>query len=638
MAYQDPIDEFIALPRDQQLSTLQSLSPEKQDKLLAKIKERRSSSKGPAPRKGPEARTVANYASEGVRGVGRGLRNDYEGLKSLRHPIKALDSVIDQGEKAADAGVKEFKDTAGAPLGQRLGAATLTGLEQAPVLGPMVQHAEEGGEKMGSPEAFGAAMEGVTTLEAPGAVGKAIKLAPRVAEVGPRAVKNLVKDTQEENAKTTEKYNNDLEKAKSDHSSELLELRQKYDQSARDAQEKARTGTEKDKAKVDASNLEAKQKYDQDVRDAQDKFRQKREKVEQENADRLREHSDKTQAAKSEADQRSALATRKSALEHGVKTLSDKFQQDLKATRDEAHATADAKYKALDKELGGETVPSGNVIGHLLNASEIIKNAETSAPILSQIEKAITNSDHVTYDELQGYYSKLGTAIAKGGLQGDVYTAYNAMQDAIGDEMQRVADRKGKGQQLLDARASWRNLKQTFYDPKSPLRKALTATEAGDAIGELAGKDRSGIQALARYNPDLARRANTIRGYADEAAAIRVPGETTKRAPELAPRKPVPGGANLPLPPVLKNAPAPRAANLPLPPVLPNEPEATVPRPAPKKIGVEDIEEAKGQKLQKRADLIRDVTTRHAVWRSIAGLSLLLRGGFPGAAEIGEGY
>ena len=38
---QDPVDEFMALPRDQQLSTLQQLSPEKQNKLLAELRQRK---------------------------------------------------------------------------------------------------------------------------------------------------------------------------------------------------------------------------------------------------------------------------------------------------------------------------------------------------------------------------------------------------------------------------------------------------------------------------------------------------------------------------------------------------------------------------------------------------------------------
>ena len=39
---QDPIDEFIALPKDQQLQTLELLAPDKQDKLLNEIKTRKS--------------------------------------------------------------------------------------------------------------------------------------------------------------------------------------------------------------------------------------------------------------------------------------------------------------------------------------------------------------------------------------------------------------------------------------------------------------------------------------------------------------------------------------------------------------------------------------------------------------------
>jgi diadenosine tetraphosphate (Ap4A) HIT family hydrolase len=40
LPHQDPIDEFIALSRDQQLSALQQLSPEEQNKLLSEVKRR----------------------------------------------------------------------------------------------------------------------------------------------------------------------------------------------------------------------------------------------------------------------------------------------------------------------------------------------------------------------------------------------------------------------------------------------------------------------------------------------------------------------------------------------------------------------------------------------------------------------
>lgn len=527
-AMPDVSDQWKKLTPQQRDLALSRMSPEQKQKLASSLGFKgEEKSKGLAPRK-PEERTFGNYAREGVEGVGRGLRNDVEGLASLRHPIKALDSMIDQGEKAADAGVKEFQDTKGAPIGQRLGAATLTGLEQAPLLGPMVQHAEEGGERMGSPEAFGAAMEGVSTLEAPGAAGKVIGLAPKAAKAlggTGRVTRELVKDTQGENAKIAD------------------------------------------------SN--AKQVADR--------------------AAEVQKHGADVSAAKKAADERSAAATRKNALDTGVRTLSDKFQADLKETRESEHAKADAKYQTLNKALGTESVPSERLLGHLLDASEKIKGSMTNPTIFKDIEKAVKDGDAVSYDDLQGYYSELGKELSKGTLPGDIYTAYSTLQDAIGQEMQGVADKKGMGPQLADARSSWRNLKQTFYDPRSPLRKAINSTEAGDAIGELAGKDRTGIQALARYNPELAQRANIIRGYADEAKAVKIPGEKAEPKP-LAPRK--------------------------------------EPTPA-KKIGEKEVQSAKSGGLDEKADRIRKMGDYGAIWPAFYSLRTLIHGGVPNLLEAG---
>ena len=184
-------------------------------------------------------------------------------------------------------------------------------------------------------------------------------------------------------------------------------------------------------------------------------------------------------------------------------------------------------------------------------------------------------SSPLIYSDLQGYYSELGRELKRGSLPGDVYTAYGELQDAIGDQMQKIADANGMGPQLTDARSTWRNLKQTFYDPKSPLRKALDAKEAGGSIKSLTGKDRTGIEALAKYDPELAKRANTIRGYHEEAAGLRVPAESTKTAPELKP----------------KTEPAPHKA-----------------------IGTEDIQKAKEVSLDKRSQQIRHYTARAAFY------------------------
>lgn len=199
MADQDPIDEFIALPRTQQLATLQKLSPDKQDTLLAKTKERRSSPKPadddfPIAPNGPEDRTVGNYVSEGVSGIGRGLKNDVLGMyQSAIHPIDTAEGVMKQANESGEAAGKEFRDLKGVPLGQRLGATALAGLEKAPLIGGMVQHAEEGGEQMGSPESVGAAAEAITTFGAPELAGKGVKTVGDLrstlrAKYGPKAV------------------------------------------------------------------------------------------------------------------------------------------------------------------------------------------------------------------------------------------------------------------------------------------------------------------------------------------------------------------------------------------------------------------------------------------------------------------
>ena len=161
----------------------------------------------------PEARTVGNFLSEATRGVGRGLKNDVAGAyQTLRHPIDTATGLVTQTEDAATKAAKEFKDTKGAPFSQRVAAAELTGLENAPMIGGMVQHAEQGGERMFSPESIGATAEGFTTLAAPEMVGHALpKIADvvrdRAANVGaaPREIGELVgkvKDANEAEAAT----------------------------------------------------------------------------------------------------------------------------------------------------------------------------------------------------------------------------------------------------------------------------------------------------------------------------------------------------------------------------------------------------------------------------------------------------
>lgn len=349
-------------------------------------------------------------------------------------------------------------------------------------------------------------------------------------------------------------------------------------------------------------------------------------KLTEDRATEVRSHFDKTQVAKEAADRRSAIETRKSATDSGVRTLSDKFQGDLKAVREKAATEADAKYQTLNSKLG--KIPGNAAVlgaaarGALQKISgtsetpkifrDILEKYPESEPDFIEYqgakipksnrlydvlkEQGEVNSASLTYSDLQGYYSELGRELKRGTLPGDVYTAYGELQDAIGNEMQRIADANGVGPQLTDARTSWRNLKQTFYDPKSPLRKALDAKEAGGAVKALSGKDRTGIEALAKYDPELARRANTIRGYQEEAAGLRVPAESTKAAPQLKPKTDL----------------APR-----------------------KTIGQQEVQDAKSEGLQKRADRIRHLGEMAAIWPMFYVIRDVVRGNLPSIPMAG---
>jgi hypothetical protein len=281
-------------------------------------------------------------------------------------------------------------------------------------------------------------------------------------------------------------------------------------------------------------------------------------------ADEVRAFHDKTQAAKTAAETRSAAETRKAGLQSGSNKLGDQFQTDLRSLRDSEASKAGAKFNSLNAALDAEPAQTVFLPNALSEAMEKIKGSDTEPTILRDMERKI--AEPMTYRDLQGYYSELGRELQKGTLAGDVYHAYSTLQDAVGDEMQRIAESKGLGAELSDARQSWRNLKQTFYDPKSPLRKSLDAKEPGGSVKALAGKDRTGIEALAKYDPKLAQRANTIRGYAEQAGATKVPAASTKTAPELGPK----------------------------------------PQPAPlKNIDVGDIQDAKAESLAKRAEHMR---------------------------------
>jgi len=206
---------------------------------------------------------------------------------------------------------------------------------------------------------------------------------------------------------------------------------------------------------------------------------------------------------------------------------------------------------------------------------------EKLPPLVKEFDSRVFGSDTKgmpsgppTYDELQGFYSKLGNALSKGSLDGETYHAYDVLHEGIAKEMQRIADDHGMGEQLNQAREYWRRMKQTFGKPfnKVPGR-------AGDAVKDAnspyisAQEQEYTNRLIGSFDPEIPKLLEAAKAARDRMDAL--PTETATRGmvkpfPEPPEPKPLPGAPEL----------------------KPKEPE--------KKIGTEDIQKAKGEAFQKR--------------------------------------
>lgn len=454
---------------------------------------------------------------------------------------------------------------------------------------------------------------------AAGARGSVESVGRIMTDTGKGPVERLVKDTRAENAKIADvnadriaRQQQDQVKADADHRADLLKLRQKYEQDARAATEKARTGTAADRAEYESKQLAAKQKYEQSVRDATEKHAIDRASAQQANAEALRQHNQKVGQVIQQ--RRAVAATEQARTQAAAQTqvtgsqLIYRLNQLDRSLRDRAGVM----YDAIREKVGNATTPGSSLSTAAQDAmSKISGTSETpkifrdilgkyptedpnfieyqgakiarGTPLYDVLAKhGAVSSPPVTFADLQGYYSELGAELSKGTLPGDVYQAARALQDSVGGLMQQLADGAGVGKQLSAARKFYRDYMDAFHEPSgpsasgSPIAQALLAKDPSIAVQKFAGAsgDR-GIAILRRYDPalaDLAQHAQTVKRGTPTGA---VP--TRKSISTIPPAKvtPVPTGPSLPLPPVLESAPVARASNLPLPPVLP-EPE-TVP-------------------------------------------------------------
>lgn len=365
----------------------------------------------------------------------------------------------------------------------------------------------------------------------------------------------------------------------------------------------------------------------------------------------LQNHFERTQAVRAQNEAAQGVQTRKAALDRGVEQLDPQIQQELAATRAKVQAQANANYNnvktAYNTALQNAPSPEAAVQSGLLAPSDELAAAVRKAQskitgstesvkqfkdILSKFPESEPESvtyqgaeipqGHPLYDLLtegatpttadlptvMGYEQEIGRTLAqgRGQLPSDVYLALKSLQTDLQGTAQKMADAAGVGDEHAAARDYYRGYMQTFRDTKSPITKAIDSSpEAGQAIAKFQGKDQSGVEALAKYNPDLAKKINTVRGY--QAKAKSIPARTATLKPE---------------------------------PILAPKPQPIVPE--VQKIGPDEIRDAKAKALEQQADWIRKrgslIASGYGAYNFLTSLMHGNIGGVMGAGtEIGIG-
>ena len=227
-----------------------------------------------------------------------------------------------------------------------------------------------------------------------------------------------------------------------------------------------------DAKKVEEKNLRELNRYESELADAQRKntaahVQHQAETAEAENANA---------AARAIPDSRAGLTQHIDDLTNQADVLTERARHD-------ALAEGNAKYSTVNEELNPIKANEKFLPDAVLTASEKIKGSNTSVPILNDMETRIEKGGTPTYEDLQGYYSELGSQIVRGNLPGDVYHAMDTLHEAVGNEMQRIADSQGMGTELKSAREHWRRMKQTFGDTSDTVsdRAAKEVKEANPA-------------------------------------------------------------------------------------------------------------------------------------------------------------
>jgi hypothetical protein len=378
-----------------------------------------------------------------------------------------------------------------------------------------------------------------------------------------------------------------------------------------------------------------------------------------------------------------AAAEQKEAMESLWRSKEPQVKKELKITEDEVNAEANKKYNDIRAKIGKEEVPAyqkvgpdGHIVGepvpflqHIYdNAVAKITDWTNDPTLLKKLGERVSGkgvgdpgNPVPTYAELQELRTKVGSAL-RGNLPSDQFYAYKGMMEDIDEGMQQVADAHGEGEAQALAREYYKAYADAFLDYTSPIYKAIHSgieAKTGDLFRGFKDRDAA-LEALARYNPDLAGTIKTLTETQDRANEIKLgdaqpepvpphPRLTSGSAEERAAQE-VKEPERVPPP---KIPPPIKAEETPEPPPPPprltsgspeeraaqevNQPEGQAPG---RKINLSDIKGARREAYQRGVDLwVRNRGRYLAIWPAIGLLRTMLHGsGFPlGEAALESG-
>lgn len=313
---------------------------------------------------------------------------------------------------------------------------------------------------------------------------------------------------------------------------------------------KSAVGKEADAAQTSAETVKAANQS------ADEKTLAERGKVDEKNADAAaKDKQAKLDAAKKTRDAEQAHATDKAKVEgdnreavrqqekiaptqQKLETASSELRARVETAREKALKVGNEKYNTVNAELSPLPADMEQVHNAYQEASDSIGDVQVEPSILKRLGTSLQRGDALTYKDLQGMYSELGKELSKGTLAGPVYHAYDVLHDSIGSDMQRIADSKGQGAQLLDARNYWRRMKQTFGRPLTLGDNATAAIKAANP--DFMGDDTQGnrLRLLGSFDPEIPKVVEHIGNLRDglEALPKAAPLRDVVKSPPAAPK------------------------------------------------------------------------------------------------------